>query len=126
MSTKTDLELLEIYDALPSLLEIASERAKSTGENPYAIQDELRDEFDVQGRAFKCSMPYRSLFECFQCRLMSTQIEHTLFNPVMKEIDPALYVVGLSDEDIHQIREHGAPFSAQCRKFLEQLSDHPS
>jgi len=124
MSTKTDLELLDIYDALPSLLEIASERTKSTGDNPYDIQNKLRDEFDVQGKAFKWSMPFRSLFECFQCGLMSTQVEHTLFNPVMKETDPTLHVAELTEEDIHRIREHGAPFSAQCRKFLEQVSDH--
>jgi len=123
METKTDRELLMIFDALPSLLDIAAKRATATGGYVYDIQDELQNEFNTESKAFRWSMPYRSLFECFQCGLATTQIKHTLINPGMKEIDPALYAAELSEEDIHHLRKHGAAFSAPCRRFLEQVSD---
>ena len=122
MDTKTDRELLAIFDELPSLLKIATERAKSTGGYAYDIQDELQEKFYAQGKAFRRSMPFRSLFECFQCGLMTTQIKHTLFNPGLLEIDPTLHTAEISEEDIHHIREHGAAFSTHCRRFLEQVS----
>ena len=123
MKTLSDRELLAVFDAIPSLLELANERAKSTGENAYDLQNQLRDELYAQGKVFKWSMAFRSLFECSQCGLMSTRIEHTIFNPVMKDINPELHVSGLSEEDVHHIRKHGAAFSVECRKFLEQVSD---
>jgi hypothetical protein len=122
MKPKTDQELLVIYDALPSLLDIATKQAKEMGGYSYDIQNELQDQFYAQGKAFRRSMPYRSLFQCLQCGLMTTQIQHTLFNPGMQEIDSTLHVVELREEDIHHIREHGAAFSADCRRFLEQVS----
>ena len=123
MKTRSDRELLAVYDALPDLLELANERSKSTGDNSYKIQDALRDEFYAQAKAFRWSMPYRSLFECFQCGQMTTQIKHALVNPSMREINPALHAVDITEEEIHGIREHGAAFSTECREFLEQVSD---
>jgi len=121
MKTRSDHDLLAVYDALPSLLELAAERSKSTGDNSYKIQDALREEFYAQAKAFRWSMPYRSLFECLQCGQMTTQIKHALVNPSMRETDPALHAVDMTEEDIHGIREHGAAFSIECRKFLEQI-----
>lgn len=85
MVSKTDQELLAFYDALPSLLSIATERAKLTGGYAYGIQDDSREEFYAEGKVFRWSMPFRSLFECFQCGLMTTQIQHMLVNPRMKK-----------------------------------------
>jgi hypothetical protein len=123
MDKKTEQELLVIYDALPSLLDIATKRAESTGDSSYEIQDKLRDKFYAEGKAFKWSMPFRSLFNCFQCGYTNTQIQHMLVNPRMKDVDPALHAVDLKEEDIHGIREHGLNFSPECRRFLEHVSE---
>ena len=68
---------------------------------------------------------YRSLYECFHCGSMSTEMQHSLYNPNMKDIDPTLYTAGLSEGDLHAIREHGVAFSAEVRKFLMQFASPP-
>jgi len=123
MENKTDQELLTIYDAIPSLLDIAVAQVEATGGYSYEIQDELRGKFYSEGKVFRWSMPYRSLYKCFLCGHMSTQIQHMLVNPHMKDVDPALHAVNLKEEDIHGIREHGLNFSLECRRFLEHVSE---
>lgn len=122
MSIKTDQELLAIYEALPALLDLAHDKAKASGAYVYAVQDQLRDEYRAAGQPFRWSMLYRSLFTCPQCDYMNTQVKHVLENPRMMEIDSALVLAELYEEDLHAIREHGAPFPAHPRRFLEQLS----
>jgi len=122
MSTKTDQELLVIYDALPALLDLAQEKAKASEAYVYAVQDQLRDEYRTAGQPFRWSMLYRSLFICPQCDYMNTQIKHVLENPRMMEIDSALALAELYEEDLHAIREHGAAFPAHARRFLDQFS----
>ena len=121
MKIKTDQELLAIYDALPSLLDIATERAKVLGGYLYDIQDDLRGEYRLAGQPFRWSMPFRSVFSCMHCGHGKTQVKHVLENPRMKEKDPTLCTVELSEEDIHKIREHGVAFSAECRRFLAHV-----
>jgi hypothetical protein len=123
MEPKTDLEILTIYDALPSLLDIATVRAESTGGYVYGIQDDLREDYRSAGKAFRWSMPYRSVFVCQYCQHVDTQVQHELENPPMKKVDPGLYQVRLLEEDIHEIREHGVNFSIDCRNFLEGVAE---
>jgi len=123
MKGLSDHELLAVFEALPSLLDMAKGQAESTGGFAYKIQDELRDQFIDQDKPFRWSMPYRSLFDCPQCGLMTTQIQHRLVNPPMKEIDPVFHAMDIHEEELHYIREHGAAFSPECRKFLEQVAD---
>ena len=122
MKTQTDQELIKIYDALPSLLDIATERARATGGNTYEIQNDLMAEYHESGTPFRWSMPYRSLFECFHCGHLGTEIQHSLYNPKMKNSDPTRYTVGLSEGDLHQIYQHGAAFPAKVRNFLMQFA----
>jgi hypothetical protein len=122
MKSLSDQELLAVFEALPSLLDLADEQAEATGGFAYDIQDELRDQFIAQDKPCRWSMPYRSLFECFQCGLRTTQVSHMLFNPRMREISPDLQGMGINEEKLHYIREHGAAFSPECRKFLEQIA----
>jgi hypothetical protein len=121
MNTKTDQELLTIYDGLPSLLDIATERVEITGGYVYGIQDELREEYRVAGLPFRWSMPFRSVFSCMHCGHGETQVKHVLENPAMKDKDPILHSVELSEENVHEIREHGVVFSAACRRFLAHI-----
>ena len=122
MNLKNDQKLLTIYDSLPSLLDIATERAKETDGNAYDIQNDLMIEYHENSTPFRWSMPYRSLFECFRCGYLSTEIQHSLYNPNMKDVDPTLYSAGLSEGDLHRIREHGTAFSAEVQRFLMQLT----
>lgn len=117
----TTHKLLAIYDSLPSLLAIAKEHAEQTGGYVYDIQHELWVEYSNAGKPFRQSMPYRSLFECHICGYMNTEVQHSLVNPGMKEINSSLYAVDILEGEIHEIREHGAAFSAESRKFLSQF-----
>ena len=125
MNKITDLELLNIYDELPSLLDIAEERVKDSGDYVYGIQDDLREKYRLAGQPFRWSMPFRSIFSCIYCSYANTQVKHVLENPAMKGIEPTLYIVELSEEDVHKIREHGIPFSAALKKFLTQFTIPP-
>lgn len=122
MTPKTDQELLSIYDSLPSLLNIATAKARVSSDYVYDIQDNLRDEYRAAGMPLRWSMPYRSVFSCMQCGQVDTQIKHVLENPLIKDKDSTFSTAELFEEDIHEIREHGVAFSTECRRFLAHVS----
>jgi hypothetical protein len=121
MKNNTGQELLATYDALPCLLDIATKQAEISGGYVYDIQDDLREEYRAAGKPFRWSMPFRSIFSCRYCGHGETQVKHILENPLMKDVDPTLFTVELSEEDIHEIREHGVVFTAIIQKFLANI-----
>jgi hypothetical protein len=121
MKPKTEQELLAIYDALPSLFDIVAERANISGGDVHMMQENLRAEYRAAGKPLRVSMQYLSLFSCMHCDHTAPQVKHILENPPMKEVDPTLYTAELSEEDIHEIRQHGVAFSTECRRFLSQF-----
>jgi len=122
MDPKINPDLLKIYDSLPGLLEMAAERARVTGGYTYELQDELQEEYTLQGKLYRWSMPYRSLFECPRCGYTNTQVLHRLVNPELQGSDPSLHMVALTEQELHHIREHGAAFSKECQQFLLQVA----
>ena len=114
--------LLTIFDALPDLLVMAGERLRAPGDDIYAIQDSLREEYRRQGKPFKWSMPFRHLYQCPTCGNSSTAIQYVLENPHIKdELSPLRRVV-LWEEEVHAIRDHGGRLSKACEDFLRQVA----
>jgi hypothetical protein len=109
---------IDIYDSLPDLLKMAWEQKKQPGNDVYATQDALREEFREKGEAFRWSMPYRHLFQCSNCGYMGTAVYHELENPKIKNKESPLHLVKLWEEEVHQAREHGGDFSEKCQLFL--------
>jgi hypothetical protein len=110
--------LLNVFDNLPDLLQIAWERHNAFGDEVYETQDALREEHRLKKIPFKWSMPYRSLYFCYQCQYSNTVVKHELENPRIKDETFSLYRVELSAEKVHTIREHGDNFPEEVGAFL--------
>ena len=94
-----------------------------TGDDVYAIQDALREEYRQREEAFRWSMPYRHLFQCSKCGYMESAVSHELENPKIKEQGSPLHLATLWDSEVHEARAHGGSFSKECQSFLSRLSN---
>ena len=108
----TNADFLKIYDALPDLLQLSRERSS---ENLYAFQDELREQYRMDGLAFRWSMPLRCFGKCQQCDEKFTQIIYQLEDPRNGT------AVGTNSTHLHAVRQHSAELNSEVKQFLNQL-----
>jgi hypothetical protein len=121
--------LLNIFDHLPDLLQMAWERHNAFGDEVYETQDALREEYRLKKLPFKWSMLYRSLYFCHQCQYSNTVVKHELENPKIKDKTSPLNRVELSAEKVHAIRAHGDSFPEEVGAFLveaEKALNYPN
>lgn len=105
---------LELFDALPDLRLLAREQEPH---RLYVRQDELREEFRRQEKAFRWSMPLRHLRTCGLCREKFTQALYQLENP--KNNTRA----DCDSMQLHLSRQHNEPLNADVRRFLEEVQE---
>ena len=112
LSPQNKPNYLEIFDALPDLLQLAREQCP---ENLYPFQDELREQYRADGIAFRWSMPMRHYGICRKCDQKFTHILYQLENP-QQDTSAAT-----TSTHLHAVREHGDELDGQVKLFLESL-----
>jgi hypothetical protein len=114
--------LLEKFDRVPHLLELARSEAERSGGDRYAIMERLAREHRQQERPFLLAMPMRHFESCDSGEHRFGAVDYELVFPQGRGLlGPKERSVKFSEFDLHQVREHFHPFPPRVADLLRLL-----
>ncbi len=114
--------LLEKFERVPHLLELARREEEQSGGDRYAIMERLAQEHRKQQRPFLLAMPMRHFEHCASGEHQVGSIDYELIFPQGRGLFGARErSVKFSESELHEVREHFAPFSPELAELLRML-----
>lgn len=114
--------LLEKFEKVPNLLTLSQQEAEQGGGDRYAIMERLAKEHRKQQRPFLMAMPMRHMAQCGSGEHRFGAANYELVVPQGRGLFGAKErSVKFSEEVLHQVREHSAPFTPEVAEVIRLL-----
>jgi hypothetical protein len=111
--------LLHEFDQVADLLAMARRDRKDPNQDVFALQDALRADFLKRKSPFKYTIAPTRVDACSTSMHQVPDFKYILVKPGKGPKSPAIArQVEITEKQLHEIREHGADFSAEQKKFL--------